>query len=52
MTWRNLETSAGHFNWTRLDSLVSAAQAHHVEVTLVLGMTPSFYADAQTAGTP
>ncbi len=52
VTWRNLETSAGHFNWTRLDALVSAAQAHHVEVTLVLGMTPSFYAAAQTEAPP
>lgn len=46
VTWRDIETSPGVFNWSRLDSLVSAAQAHHVEVTLVLAMTPSFYAGA------
>ncbi len=48
VTWRNIETSRGVYNWSRLDSLVSAAQAHHVEVTLVLAMTPSFYASAQS----
>jgi hypothetical protein len=46
VTWSQLETSQGVFSWNRLDSLVAAAQAHHVQVTLVLGMTPSFYADA------
>lgn len=44
VAWRYLETSPGTYDWTRLDSLVSAAQAHDVKVTLVLAMTPSFYA--------
>jgi polysaccharide biosynthesis protein PslG len=44
VTWKDVETAPGVYDWTRLDSLVSAAQAHHVQVTLVLGMTPSFYA--------
>jgi polysaccharide biosynthesis protein PslG len=48
VAWRDVETSPGHYSWARLDSLVSAAQAHHVQVTLVLAMTPSFYADAPT----
>jgi hypothetical protein len=48
VTWREIETSPGIYDWSRLDSLVSAAQAHHVQVTLVLAMTPSFYADAGT----
>jgi hypothetical protein len=48
VTWREVETAPGVFDWTRLDSLVSSAQEHHVKVTLVLGMTPSFYADAAT----
>jgi hypothetical protein len=48
VSWRDVETSPGHYSWGRLDSLVSAAQAHHVQVTLVLAMTPSFYADAPT----
>ena len=47
-TWRQIETSPGHYNWTRLDSLVSSAQEHGVRVMLVLGMTPSFYADSRT----
>lgn len=46
VSWQAVETAPGYYNWSRLDSLVSAAQAHHVRVTLVLGMTPSFYADA------
>jgi hypothetical protein len=48
VTWRYLETSPGTYNWSRLDSLVSAAQAHHVQVTLVLAMTPPFYATSPT----
>jgi hypothetical protein len=40
--WRQVETSPGVYNWRGLDSLVSTAQAHHVQVTLVLAMTPSF----------
>jgi hypothetical protein len=45
VTWKDIETSRGVYSWSRLDSLVSKAQAHHVQVTLTLGMTPSFYAD-------
>ena len=40
--WNQVETSPGVYDWGRLDSLVSAAQAHGTEVTLVLAMTPSF----------
>ena len=47
-TWRQIETSPGHYNWTRLDSLVSTARDHGVRVMLVLGMTPSFYADSRS----
>lgn len=43
-TWKDIETSPGHYDWSQLDSLVAAAQSHHVRVTLVLGMTPAFYA--------
>jgi polysaccharide biosynthesis protein PslG len=42
--WKDIETSPGTYDWSRVDTLVRAAQAHHVEVTLVLGMTPSVYA--------
>ena len=48
VTWKDIETSPGTYDWTRLDSLVTAAQAHRVRVMLVLGMTPSFYADSPT----
>lgn len=47
VTWRDIETSPGVYDWSRLDAMVSAAQAHHVQVTLVLAMTPSFYAASQ-----
>jgi len=46
--WSQIETSPGVYDWSHLDSLVSAAQAHHVQVTLVLAMTPTFYAESQT----
>jgi hypothetical protein len=43
-TWREIEKSPGAYDFSRLDQIVSAAQARNVEVTLVLGMTPDFYA--------
>jgi len=43
-TWRDIETSPGTYDFARLDGMVSAAQTRNVEVTLVLGMTPDFYA--------
>jgi hypothetical protein len=45
-TWRDIETSPGKYDWRHLDSLVTAARDHGVRVMLVLGMTPSFYADS------
>ncbi len=48
VTWKDIETSPGVYDWTRLDSLVAGAQAHGVQVTLVLAMTPSFYSDAES----
>ena len=47
-TWQQIETSRRHYDWTRLDQLVSAAQAAHQEVTMVVAMTPSFYASDPT----
>ncbi len=43
--WRDVETHVnGHrYDWTRLDQLVSAAQAAHAEVTMVVAGTPRFY---------
>ena len=48
--WSQVETSPGVYDWRRLDTLVSAAQAHGTEVTLVLAMTPSF--DGPAANLP
>jgi hypothetical protein len=41
--WYEVETRKGHYDWTRLDQLVTAAQASHTQVTMVVGGTPSFY---------
>ena len=48
VTWREIETSPGVYDWGLLDSYVRAAWQHHAEVTLVLAMTPSFYGPAPT----
>ena len=48
VTWRDIETAPGVFDFTRLDAIVRAANARNVEVTLVFGMTPSFYASDPT----
>ena len=48
VTWKDVETAPGVYSWARLDSLVSAAQRHGVEATMVLAMTPSFYASSAT----
>lgn len=42
-SWREVETSPGHYNWSRLDAIVSSARVHHVHPTLVMAMTPPFY---------
>ena len=41
--WRQVETRPGHYDWSRLDQIVTAAQAAHVKVTMVVAMTPHFY---------
>jgi hypothetical protein len=49
VTWRDIENGYDPlrgtpvYDWTRLDSIVSAARAKHVELTLVLGQTPQKY---------
>ena len=48
VTWSDIETSPGVYDWSRLDSYVHAAQQHDTQVTLVLAMTPSFYGPAPT----
>src|SRR3954447_6309372 len=46
--WRQVELTQGHYTWTKLDQLVRQAQAAHAEVTMVVAMTPSFYASDPT----
>jgi hypothetical protein len=46
--WDQIETTKNYYDWTRLDQLVSAAQAAHADVTMTVAMTPSFYADSPT----
>lgn len=46
--WNQVETSRNTYDWTRLDQLVAAAQAAHAQVTMVVAMTPSFYAAKPT----
>jgi hypothetical protein len=46
--WRDIEAAKGIYNWSRLDQLVTAAQAAHESVTMVVAMTPSFYAARPT----
>jgi hypothetical protein len=44
--WRQIERHPGVYDWSRLDEEVSAAQAAHAEVTMVVAMTPRFYASS------
>jgi hypothetical protein len=46
--WREIEQAKDHYTWARLDALVRAAQRRHAEVTMVVGMTPSFYSSDPT----
>jgi hypothetical protein len=47
--WNQIETSPGHFNWSRVDALVRQARSKHAKILLVLGQTPSFYASRPSA---
>lgn len=42
VTWAALEPAQGQFNWAVLDAEVSAAEQAGAEVTLTLGMTPTW----------
>jgi polysaccharide biosynthesis protein PslG len=46
--WDQIETSPGHYDWSRLDSLVATARSHHAAITMVVAMTPSFYSHTPT----
>ncbi len=48
VAWNQVETTRGNYDWTRLDQLVSAAQARHAEVTMVVALIPSFYSSSTT----
>lgn len=41
--WPSIETSPGHFDFTRLDAIVTQAEEQHAKPLLVLGQTPSFH---------
>lgn len=44
VTWREIETRPGVFDFSRLDAQISAARSHGARPLLVLGMTPQFHA--------
>lgn len=44
VTWRDIETSRGVFDFTKLDAQVATARSKGAEVLLVLGQTPKFHA--------
>ena len=46
VAWPDIETSPGVYDFRRLDQIVVEANAHGTELTLVLGLTPSFYQPA------
>ncbi|HEX3932552.1 MAG TPA: hypothetical protein VHW64_17790 [Nocardioides sp.] len=50
-TWPDIEPTQGTFDWQPLDDAVTAAHANHTQVTLVLGVSPS-YAAASTIDAP
>jgi hypothetical protein len=46
LSWPDIETSPGVYDFRRLDQVVAEAHAHRTELTLVLGLTPTFYQPA------
>ena len=44
VSWRQIETAPGKFDFSGLDAIVKSANAHRAETLIVLGQTPSFYA--------
>ena len=44
VTWREIETIPGVFDFSRLDAQVDTARANGADVLLVLGQTPRFHA--------
>jgi len=51
--WQQVETAPGKpYDWTRLDQLITEAQAARVSVTMVVAMTPTFYNTAHDPTKP
>jgi hypothetical protein len=42
LTWKEIETSKGVYNWTKLDAYVTWALANHMEITFTMGQPPSW----------
>jgi hypothetical protein len=49
--WGQIETSNGVYDWSGLDSIMSKAQAQHVDVLYTIGDTPK-WAGKVPAGSP
>ena len=47
--WNEVERTRGHYDFSRLDQLVTAAQKAHAEVTMVVAMTPKWYSSSPTS---
>ncbi len=43
VTWREIETSRGQYDFSRLDGQIATARANKARVLLVLGQTPRFH---------
>jgi len=49
VSWREIETAPGTFDWSRTDALIAQARSHGASVLLVLGQTPQFYSSRPEA---
>jgi hypothetical protein len=49
VTWRDIETSPGVYNFDRLDAIVDTAERYGAEALIVLGQTPPFHAQRPDA---
>jgi hypothetical protein len=49
VTWREVETTPGVYNFQRLDAIVDSAEANGADALIVLGQTPVFHAERPNA---
>ena len=49
VTWREIETAPGTYDFARLDAIVDTAERQNADVLVVLGQTPPFHAEDPTA---